>query len=416
MSAYNLGSMSRPDQDTGWRPLRRPAHPARPSAFSRLAVAHALSIAGDTMVTVALAGTLFFDISPTAARGRVTLSLLFTMAPFAVVAPVLGPAIDRVRGGRRMMVFAAAAGRAVTCLAMAQVVDRLLLFPAAFSALVLSKTHAVAKSSLVPPAVKSEALLVEANSKLALTSGVVGFLVSGPAVGILQLAGAEWLLRSAAVVFAVTSVAALRLSAGGREEAAGRETAIEELHDAGIRLAAVAMAFMRGAVGFLTFLVAFGLRRDGAPSWWFGVVIAASALGSLTGAALAPRLRERKGEEPILATTLFVVATAGLLGSQFGGRLVTAVVAAVVGLAASAGKLAFDSLVQRDAPDAVQGRSFARFETVFQLTWVVGALVPVALSIRAQPGFAVLGIGGAMATAAYLTGRYRVTHHPSGAA
>ena len=44
-------------------------------------------VAGDTMVTVALAGSLFFDISPTAARGRVTLSLLLTMAPFAVVAP-----------------------------------------------------------------------------------------------------------------------------------------------------------------------------------------------------------------------------------------------------------------------------------------------------------------------------------------
>ena len=397
-------------EDTGWRPLRRPARPATPSPFSRLAVTHALSVAGDTMVTVALAGTLFFDISPTAARGRVTLSLILTMAPFAVVAPLLGPAIDRVRGGRRLMVVVAAAGRAITCLAMAAVVDRLLLFPAAFSALVLSKTHAVAKSSLVPPAVRSEELLVEANSKLALTAGVVGFVAAGPSVGILQLGGAEWVLRVAAVVFGATAVAALRLSASGREEAAGRATAIEELHDVGIRMAAVAMAVLRAAVGFLTFLVAFGFRRDGAPSWWFGVVIAASAVGSLAGAALAPRLRERTGEEPILAASLGVVATAGLAATRFDGRVTTTVVAAIVGLAASAGKLAFDALVQRDAPDAVQGRSFARFETAFQLVWVLGALVPVVLSIPTRGGYAVLGIGGAMATAAYLTGRHRMTH------
>ena len=42
-------------------------------------------------------------------------------------------------------------------------------------------------------------------------------------------------------------------------------------------------------------------------------------------------------------------------------------------------KLAFDSLVQRDAPDANRGRSFARFETRFQLVWVIGALLPLLL-------------------------------------
>jgi hypothetical protein len=46
----------------GWRPLRRPDHPAGPSPFSRLAAAHALSVAGDTLVTVALEGSLFFNI------------------------------------------------------------------------------------------------------------------------------------------------------------------------------------------------------------------------------------------------------------------------------------------------------------------------------------------------------------------
>ena len=50
-------------------------------------------------VAISLAGSLFFDISPEAARGKVALYLLLTMAPFAIVAPILGPALDSMRAG-----------------------------------------------------------------------------------------------------------------------------------------------------------------------------------------------------------------------------------------------------------------------------------------------------------------------------
>ena len=42
------------------------------------------------MFAVSLAGSLFFSISPTAAKDKVLLYLLLTMGPFAVVAPALG--------------------------------------------------------------------------------------------------------------------------------------------------------------------------------------------------------------------------------------------------------------------------------------------------------------------------------------
>ena len=389
----------------GWRSLRRPHQRVTPSPFSRLAIAHALSLAGDTMVTVALAGSLFFNIEPTAARGRVTLSLLLTMAPFAVVAPLLGPAIDRARGGRRLMVFAAAGGRAVTCVLMAQVVDNLLLFPAAFTALVLSKAHAVAKSSLVPSAVDSEERLVEANAKLSLTGGVAGFVVAGPAVLILELAGAQWVLGAGALVFLAGAIAALRIAPARVERQLVEAEVKEELHHAGVRLAATSMAVLRAAVGFTTFLVAFVFRREHAPSWWFGVVLATSMAGTLLGAAAAPRLRERLREESILTGCLALLAAGGLFAARMDSRPATALFTFVVGFAASAGKLAFDSLVQRDAPKAVQGRSFARFETEFQLVWVVGALIPVVLSIPERVGFFVLAVGPALAALSYVMGR-----------
>lgn len=404
----------------GWRPLRtRPSPPARPdgsphdpiaaSPFSRLAVTHALSVAGDTCVTMALAGSLFFDISPSAARGKVALSLVLTMAPFAVVAPLLGPAIDRRRGGRKFTVAAAGAGRVVSALVMAVAVDSLLLFPAAFATLVMAKAHAVARSSLVPTTVDSESELVEANAKLALGSAVVGFVTAGPAIAVLQLAGAAWSLRLAAVFFALTAVAAVRIVEVHPDDPATRSVADAELADRGIVLAATAMAVLRAMVGFLTFLVAFAFRRTGAPSWWFGVVLAASVGGSLVGAAMAPKLRARLKEERILAGALVVVAAGGLVAAWLGGRPAAAVAAAVLGVAAATGKLAFDSLVQRDAPDAVQGRSFARFEAVFQLVWVFGALVPVLVPVPDDVGYFLLSLAALLTAVAYGTGRLRRT-------
>jgi hypothetical protein len=197
---------------TGWRDLRPPVRAAGSiSGFARLSRTHALAMAGDTLVTLALAGSLFFSISPTAARGRVALSLVLTMAPFAVVAPLLGPAIDRSSRGRRAMVVLSCALRAVACVVMARVLHSLLLFPATFSVLVLSKSYAVAKSALVPATVGSHDELVEANSKLAITGVLAGFVISVPGVLLLRLVGGEWTLALAAVVFSVGAVSAFGL-------------------------------------------------------------------------------------------------------------------------------------------------------------------------------------------------------------
>ena len=118
--------------------------------FGRLALTHVLMTAGDTMFAVSLAGSLFFSISPTAAKDKVLLYLLLTMGPFAVVAPALGPLIDRSRGARRAMVVTSALGRAVLCPFLARDIHSLLLFPEAFAMLVLSKVYLVTKGALVP--------------------------------------------------------------------------------------------------------------------------------------------------------------------------------------------------------------------------------------------------------------------------
>lgn len=401
--------------EAGWRALEPPKNPARPPRppFARMARAHVLAMAGDALVTTALAGTLFFSISPTAARGRVILSLVLTMAPFAIVAPLLGPAIDRAKTGRRLMVVLANVGRAIACVAMVQVVDSLLLFPAAFAVLVLSKTYSVAKSSLVPALVDDDRFLVEANAKLAMVGVLGGFVAAGPGVLLLRFADGRWSLGLAAVMFLLAAVAATRLPPGRRLDTTGGVEVRDSVETPSpfaaaaisVTIAAVATALLRAMVGFLTFLVAFGFRRSDAPAWHFGLVLAASMGASLGGAVLAPRLRTKLPEDVILIGCLGAVGTVAVVTARLDGALWAVVVAAAVGSAASTAKLAFDSIVQRDAHEHEHGRSFARFESGFQLVWVIGALLPVLVTTPMRQGYDVLAVGGLAAAVVYAIGR-----------
>lgn len=402
------------DLRASWRELRSPAAASSgnlwTSGFPRLTLTHALSTGGDALVTMALAGSLFFSISPDAAQGRVALSLLLTMAPFAVVAPFLGPAIDRSHHGRRAMVVGSCAGRALACLVMVEVLEGLMLFPVAFSVLVLAKGYSVAKSSVVPALVGRPEDLVEANAKLAITAALAGFVAAAPGLVVLRFLDADWVLRLAAAVFLAGAIA----GAGVRPRAARparpappAPPAPPFRGDLRLSAAAVVMALLRAVVGFLTFLVAFGFRRTGAPAWWFGLVLAASVAAGLAASALAPRLRRMVDEEWILSGSLLLVAAASLVVARLDGRLWAAAVALAAGLAAGSARLAFDSIVQRSVPEGRRGGSFARFEAGFQLVWVVGALLPVVVPTPLRQGFDVIGVGTLTAAAAYGAARRR---------
>lgn len=385
-----------------------------PTPFGRLAVAHAASLCGDVCLTVSLAGSLFFSTPLSASRPKVLLYLVITMAPFAVVAPLLGPFLDRTRGGRRLMVFVTCASRAVLCFFMARYINSplpegLLIYPLAFGMLVMSKTYSIAKSALVPAVVKDPGELVTANSRLALIAVVAGFVGGAPAIAAYKLSGdnAAWSLGLAAVVFVVASLLAWQIPKA--EEAGKPETELEkeELHAPSIVLAGSAMGLLRGGVGFLTFFLAFALRDAGEPAWFFGLVIAAAAAGNFLGNLSAPFLRKVAREEIILAGSLIAPGVICLFAARSAGGTALLIAGLFVGVGSAAGRVAFDSLLQRDAPDAVRGRSFARFETRFQLLWVVGALLPVAIPpVYETPrvGLFILAIVLGFAGLSYLAG------------
>jgi hypothetical protein len=314
----------------------------------------------------------------------VFLYLALTMAPLAVVAPFIGPALDRSVGGRRWMLVGVTAARALVCFIMVDDLESLLLFPEAFAVLALGKAYAVSRSALVPTVVRDDAELVEANSKLQLLSGLAVPLVGIPAGLAYLIGGSEGVLVLAVLVYLAATLAGLRIPP--TQVAASPATAAEaaELHSAGIRLAASAMGLVRGIVGFLTFLLLFDLREDPRQ---MGIVLVLSGAGALIGSAVAPTLRRGLVEERMLMLALSVGVAGGLTAAWWGGLGGSCLLAAIVALVATSARLAFDSLVQRDAPDANRGRSFASFELRFQIVWVVGAVIPVLITIPARAGF-----------------------------
>src|SRR4029079_12999794 len=141
-----------------------------------------------------------------------------------------------------------------------------------------------------------------------------------------------------------------------------------------------------------------------------GVVIAASSAGLMVGNGLASPLRSRLREEMMLTTAVVLIAVAGVAAAVFGGVGAAVILAAMVNMSSGIGRMAFDSIVQRDAPDANQGRAFAKFETRFQLSWAVSGVIPVLFTFPGRVAFLVVGLVGLTAVVLYV----RSAHTRSG--
>jgi MFS family permease len=174
----------------------------------------AVSSAGDAFVAVSLAGTLFFNASLNQARGQVALYLAVTMAPFAVLAPLIGPMLDRLRQGRRFIMSGTLIGRGLLCWGMAGAVvhhDTVTLLPAAFGSLVLSKAYGITRTSVTPRLLPTRISLVTANSRCSLAALIAAAIAAPVAAGVAVAVHADWVLRVASVIFVAGAALGLRL-------------------------------------------------------------------------------------------------------------------------------------------------------------------------------------------------------------
>jgi hypothetical protein len=99
-------------------------------------------------------------------------------------------------------------------------------------------------------------------------------------------------------------------------------------------------------------------------------------------------------EQWMMVGSMCFVGVVGVIAA-FSGRIVAGIaLAASVNAAAAICRLAFESVVQRGAPDANRGRAFSKFETQNQFAWVIGGLIPVIFSPAGWFGFACMGAIG----------------------
>ncbi|MGH8860973.1 MAG: MFS transporter [Jatrophihabitantaceae bacterium] len=387
---------------------------AHESGLTALIWNQVLSYGTDAMITVALAGTVFFGASTHAQRGNVLLYLVITMAPFAVVAPIIGPALDRLQHGRRWTMAGTAIGRAVLALIMAgHPTELIVLYPCALGSLVLSKAYAVVRAAAAPRLVPPGMTLTEANARLSIF-GLVSTLVLGGLVGVvIKLTGSYSLgLWLTAIGFAVCAFFAFRLPAQvdsavearrhpqepPRPRAQDRVPPLARIRswarrgfDAHLVIALQGESALRLLSGLLTIYLAFyvewtthGLQA----ALDLGAVIGAAGLGNFTGTAIGTKVKMAKPEAVIVGCVAIVAAVCVIVAVSFG--IVLAVIGMYLGAVANAlSKIALDALIQRDVVETLRSSAFARSETFLQLAWVVGAAIGVLLPSDTRNGGAI---------------------------
>ncbi|WBB77854.1 MFS transporter [Micromonospora sp. WMMD882] len=368
----------------------------------RLFDLHAVSCAGDTLIAIGLAGTIFFNVPLGEARSKVALYLLVTMVPFAMLAPVIGPLLDHFRHGRRYALAATMLGRAFLAWLISDYIHGFGLYPAAFGVLALSRAYGVARSAAVPRLLPEGLGLSQVGARASVYGTVAGALLAPVGLAAFWF-GPQWPLRVASVIFLVGMVIALRLPPRADSEppervprplrrAFGRdgERPLGRGRPAGRLVLATLLgaATLRALYGFLLLFLAFAIKagdltttflgRELSDEAALGLVGGALAVGTFLATAVGTRLRIHH-PALIQSSGMVIVAGVAVLATVRFSLPMVAVLCLVTTLISGIAKLAVDASIQERIPERFRASSFARSETVLMLAFVTGGglgLVP----------------------------------------
>ncbi|MEV0365578.1 MFS transporter [Nocardia fusca] len=400
------------------------------SGLTALTYATMANFALDAAIAVALANTLFFASATAESKTKVALYLLITIAPFAVIAPLIGPALDRLQRGRRLALASSFAARAVVAVVLIFSFDSWVLYPLALCMMVLSKSFAVLKSAVTPRVLPPDIDLVRTNSRLTVFGLVGGTLgAGGLAAAVAAIAGSTGALILATGIAVGGAYLSWKIprwveitegevpTTLGYHARAG-DTAVYDPADETVvparkRRQPLGRAVVTGLwgngsirvlTGFLTFYVAFVAKatehRPVQQAAMLGLVGAAAAVGNFAGNAAGARLRLGRPSLIVVNCTIGCAAVAVLavvLDNLFGAAVVALVAAGASALA----KVSLDAAIQDDLPPESIASGFGRSETVLQLSWVIGGAGGVLLPTDYWKGFAVVSavlVGGLVQT------------------
>lgn len=385
---------------------------ASDTGLARLTEMHTVNVAADAALTISLAGTVF-ALPTDEARGRVALFLVLTMAPFVLLAPLVGPLLDRFRHGRRWALGTTLAVRAFLSwvLASAVVEDSNWLFPAALGCLVASRSYAVARAAAVPRLLPGSIGLVTANSRLTI-AGLVGMVLGGGVAGALSRIGPDWSLRFAFAVYVAATVLAIRLpprvdSTAGEVDVDGTPVSHQSLGspERGVRRMRALPRAVRYVLwvtcgarvlsGFLVLFLAFLMREHPLAGWQgpvvLGLVAGAAGVGNALGSVVG-NWRRAPAPELIAGVLALLAIAAGALTAALYSVWTLVLLGLVAGIFSQLAKLCLDATIQRDVAEHTRARVFSWAETILQAFWVLGGAVGIAIPLEPVLGFALVTV------------------------
>ncbi len=407
------------------------------------------NFAVDAAMAVALANTLFFAAATGESKSRVALYLLITIAPFAVIAPLIGPALDRLQHGRRLALAMSFLLRTVLVVVLIANYDGAtgsfpswILYPCALGMMVLSKSFSVLRSAVTPRVLPPTIDLVRVNSRLT-TFGLLGGTMVGGAIAagseylfnMLQLPGALYVIVAFTIAGAALSMhipkwvevtegevpttlsyhggpgapASFRSSrapASFRSSRARASFRSSRARDGMTRRAPKRAAkqpmgrniitalwgncTVKVMVGFLFLYPAFVAKSHDASGWEqlriLGLIGLAAAIGNFAGNFTAARLK--LGHPAQLVVRAAVAVTGVAVATAVTGNLLVAAFATLVTSGASAiAKASLDASLQDDLPEASRASAFGRSESLLQLAWVAGGATGVLIYTDLWVGF-----------------------------
>jgi hypothetical protein len=382
------------------------------------------NFAVDAAMAVALANTLFFAAASAESKSKVALYLLITIAPFAVIAPLIGPALDRVQHGRRVALAMSFVLRTAFAIVLIANYDGAtgsypswVLYPCALMMMVLSKSFSVLRSAVTPRVMPPTIDLVRVNSRLTVFGLIGGTIVGGGiAAGIEYVCTKVFHLPGALFVVVVVTIAGAWLSMQiprwvevtegevpttltyhgrsgplRRRPPAGRkQTKPRQPLGRNIIAALWGNVTIKMMVGFLFLYPAFVAKAHQASGWvqlgMLGLIGAAAAVGNFSGNALAARLK--LGRPSLLVVRCAIAVTVFALAAAFTGKLLVAAIATLVTSGASAiAKASLDASLQDDLPEESRASAFGRSESLLQLAWVAGGAIGVLVYTELWVGF-----------------------------
>lgn len=356
------------------------------SGLTHLTYAVMGNYAVDAALMVALANTIFF--ADTGSTGKVLSYLIITVAPFAVIAPFIGPMLDRLQSGRRLALAVSSFGRGALAILMAfyfHPFNPWVIYPCALGNLVLSKAFSVLKAALTPRVLPEQITLVKTNSRITVFGLIAGGVAGLLAAGFLRMFGSSGALGFTAVCAVAGGVLCLRIPAWV-ESTAGEipVRSVSADRRGGFPRRVVTTLWANSAIrietGFLALFMAFVIKNQYAQHSAFhqllllGIVGAAAGLGGFVGNALGAALNL---SSPAKMSLLGVIATAisTVVAAVLPGLATAAVVGLVGSTASSLAKVCLDSVIQHQLPEASRASAFGRSESVLQLSWVFGGVV-----------------------------------------